>query len=310
MLCILFLALINSKMVVLWGVPEDEPLGRVYAYLKHWGKPVLFVNQRHLLDYQLRTVGGKVCLWHQQQQFSTDGVGGVYLRTNNFRELDEMKPHEAEWPTAEALENQLWDWVEDTQTARVLNKAAAMASNASKPYQAEIIKRAGFCTPRTLLTTSPQAVLAFREHHQAIIYKSISGERSIVSKLSDEHLKRLDFVKNCPTQFQEFVPGTDYRVHILADKVFACRIDSTQDDYRYDGTARLTDVRLPTHVAERCVALSQQLGLLFSGIDLRLTPDGHWYCFEVNPSPGYTYFERASGQRIAFEVACYLSHVA
>lgn len=293
-------------MVVLWGVPEDQPLGRVSAYLRHWRTPTLFINQRHLLDYQWDSHQ----IVHQQKQFSTQAVTGIYLRSNDFRELDEMQPHRSRWAEAEAFELRLWDWIEQSHTVRVLNKAAAMASNASKPFQAELIKQAGFLTPRTLITTSPAAVEEFWLEHQTIIYKSISGVRSIVSKLNDKHRQRLDFVRNCPTQFQEYVAGTDYRVHVLHDKVFACRIESRHDDYRYAKDTLMHDIQLPTHVAERCVRLSQQLGLTFSGIDLRRTPDGRWYCFEVNPSPGYTYFERATGQRIAFEVACFLAEAA
>jgi D-alanine-D-alanine ligase-like ATP-grasp enzyme len=28
-----------------------------------------------------------------------------------------------------------------------------------------------------------------------------------------------------------------------------------------------------------------------AGIDLRRTTDGRWVCFEVNPSPGFVYFD-------------------
>ncbi len=45
------------------------------------------------------------------------------------------------------------------------------------------------------------------------------------------------------------------------------------------------------------------MGLLVAGIDLRLTPDDEWYCFEVNPSPGFTFYEDAGGQPIAAAIA-------
>ena len=49
------------------------------------------------------------------------------------------------------------------------------------------------------------------------------------------------------------------------------------------------------------------LGLSFSGIDLKRTPQDDWYCFEVNPSPGYSYFEEQTGQRIADTLVRYLA---
>jgi len=32
-------------------------------------------------------------------------------------------------------------------------------------------------------------------------------------------------------------------------------------------------------------------------------PDGEWYCFEINPSPGFIYYERHSGLPISAALA-------
>jgi hypothetical protein len=39
--------------------------------------------------------------------------------------------------------------------------------------------------------------------------------------------------------------------------------------------------------------------LYFAGIDLRYTPYGAWFCLEVYPSPGFTFYETETGQSIA-----------
>ena len=62
-------------------------------------------------------------------------------------------------------------------------------------------------------------------------------------------------------------------------------------------------VELPDATAERCVALAAGLGLEFVGIDLKITPDGDAYCFEVNPCPAFSYYEANTGQPIARAVA-------
>jgi len=49
--------------------------------------------------------------------------------------------------------------------------------------------------------------------------------------------------------------------------------------------------------------LAAGLGLPVAGIDLRRTPSGRWYCFEVNPSPGFSYYEHATGQPLALSIA-------
>ena len=60
---------------------------------------------------------------------------------------------------------------------------------------------------------------------------------------------------------------------------------------------------VPPDLARRCRRLAHSLGLPLAGIDLRCTPDGRWYCFEVNPSPGFAYYERATGQPISQAIA-------
>jgi glutathione synthase/RimK-type ligase-like ATP-grasp enzyme len=60
---------------------------------------------------------------------------------------------------------------------------------------------------------------------------------------------------------------------------------------------------LPSEVADRCVRMAASMHLPLAGIDLRRTPGGEWYCFEVNPSPAFTAFESHTGQPITQAVA-------
>jgi len=60
---------------------------------------------------------------------------------------------------------------------------------------------------------------------------------------------------------------------------------------------------LPGHVAEACLQMAHSLGLILSGIDLRKAPDNQYYCFEINPSPGFIFYERMTGQPISEAVA-------
>jgi D-alanine-D-alanine ligase-like ATP-grasp enzyme len=55
-----------------------------------------------------------------------------------------------------------------------------------------------------------------------------------------------------------------------------------------DADVTVPRVALAADVAERSLRLTEALGLLVAGIDLRPATDGSWYCFEVNPCPGFT----------------------
>ena len=75
--------------------------------------------------------------------------------------------------------------------------------------------RMRIAVPETLITNDPAATIAFRDRHRLVVYKSMSGERSIVSPLTDLDLERLDRLRLCPVQFQAWVPGPDVRVHVV-----------------------------------------------------------------------------------------------
>jgi glutathione synthase/RimK-type ligase-like ATP-grasp enzyme len=215
--------------------------------------------------------------------------------------------------------------------ARVINRMAAMASNSSKPYQMQLIRQHGFAIPETLITNDPELVRGFFRQHKRVIYKSASGVRSIVSPFELEDFDRLERIRWCPTQFQAQVMGENLRVHVIGDQVFATHIRTGAVDYRYagrqGGRADLQAVELDEPLAQRCVELARSLGLAFAGIDLMLTDEpvsngmdaaedeatgivpsyGRVYCFEVNPNPGFSFYEAHTGQPIAEAVARYLA---
>jgi glutathione synthase/RimK-type ligase-like ATP-grasp enzyme len=117
----------------------------------------------------------------------------------------------------------------------------------------------------------------------------------------------IDAITHCPTQFQAYVPGIDWRAHVIGDEVHACRIRCEEDDYRVAGEqgrpVSLEAARLPPEIADRCRVLSQAMNLPLAGIDLRHDSNDVWHCFEVNPSPAFTFFEQATGQPLTAALA-------
>lgn len=190
----------------------------------------------------------------------------------------------------------------------VVNRLGGGMSNNSKAYQALLIRQCGLLTPPTLVTNDPEAARRFYQDCQGeVIYKSLSGIRSIVRRLQPEQLSRLSLLRHGPAQFQAYVPGVDVRVHTVGEQLFATRIYSGAVDYRYagreGGQVEMEPMTLPPAIAEACLGLARQLDLLMTGIDLKETPDGDYYCFEVNPSPGFLYYEKYSGQPISTALA-------
>jgi glutathione synthase/RimK-type ligase-like ATP-grasp enzyme len=200
------------------------------------------------------------------------------------------------------------DSIFDKIPCKVINRRNASLSNNSKPYQQLIIKKCGFSVPRTLITNSPNEVAKFyKQHQKEIIYKSISGIRSIVRKLKNEDLKRLNLVRNCITQFQEYIEGDNVRVHTIGKKIFATKVVSAAVDYRYASqegqVLRMESYDLPNDIGEKCMNLTKSLGLVLAGIDLKVTPENDYFCFEVNPSPAFLYYELYTHQPISAAIA-------
>lgn len=297
-------------MILLWGIERDEPIAAVKRALIRRGAPVFFVEQQHVLETRVDLeVNGHVTglLQVGTATVHLESVTACYLRpydSGRMRAVERSANGSEQRQHALQVDEALVAWGETTP-ARVINRPSRMASNNSKPYQMALIRQAGFAVPETLVTTDPQAVREFRERHGMVIYKSLSGIRSIVAQVNSEHHARLPDVANCPTQFQQYLPGIDYRVHVVGRTAFACEIASNDVDYRYSrsGKLQMRPCQIPADVRDRCVALSAALDLAVSGVDLRRTPAGEWYCFEANPSPGFTFFEQATGLPIAGAIA-------
>ncbi len=186
--------------------------------------------------------------------------------------------------------------------AMVINRTRSQITNSSKLYQSWIIKKYGFMIPDSISSNDAKQVKEFIKQHKkdGVIYKSISSERSEVRELVKSDIKNLSSIEYCPNLFQQKVAGVDIRVHAIATgEVFACEINSSEDDYRYDKNRSIVPIKIPKKVADACVKMTLDLGLYISGIDLRRTDKGEYYCFEVNPSPAFSWYEMQTGLPIA-----------
>jgi hypothetical protein len=303
-------------MILLWGSRRDGPLSSVATSLDALNRRAVFIDEMEPFHTELRiTADGDLCGWIATGDLVLDveAIKAAYIRPH-----DRRRSHRVGAPESGNRAHQQWDlswdalwtWCDMAQVP-VVNKPAAMSGCFSKTRQLPIIVSAGFAVPETLVTTDPDAATEFWNRHDAVVYKSISSTRSIVSRLTPSHRQRLADLRWCPGQFQEFVPGVDHRVHVVGERIFCSTIRSTADDYRYAGTQGDTVEISPSCVSdecsERCLELSRKFDLRVAGIDLRLAPDGTWYCFEINPSPAFSYYDREASRPIANGIAALLT---
>jgi hypothetical protein len=306
-------------MILFIGIPSEPPMAMAIDAARRARRRATILNQRqsHLADFAL-DVGddGEGLIGIQGKTRPLSEFRSVYVRTTEPHDLPEHRPRGRRLPDPAALERAiafhdlLNQWLEIT-AAVVVNRPAAMATNMSKPYQAIFALRAGLHSPPTLVTNDMAQLEQFRATHGRLVYKSVSSVRSIVQTLTRERAARLGLLRNLPTQFQAFVDGVNVRVHVVGDEVFATEIETEAVDYRYaarDGISMsMRPFSLPAEVADACRRLSGDLRLPFTGIDLKRSSDGRWFCFEANPSPAYSFYEGATGQPIADALVRYLA---
>jgi glutathione synthase/RimK-type ligase-like ATP-grasp enzyme len=304
-------------MILLCGIPSEPSMRLVREQLDRLQAPYVLFNQRQFADVDIEfemidgQMEGNIRLG--ESGYSLGQFEGVFTRMMDDQGLPEIRNEPAGSPHrihCRSVHETLARWYEIAPVP-VVNRAVPQTSNGSKPYQAQLIRKAGFLIPETLITNDPNLVMEFYSEQKRIIYKSISAVRSIVQEFEPQDLARLEQIRWCPTQFQAFIPGTNLRVHVMGDKVFPTAISSDATDYRYASrqtgeNAELREVELSDEVAERCIALSKSLELPLAGVDLKVTPDDEVYCFEVNPSPAFSYYESSTGQPISEAIARYL----
>ncbi len=191
-----------------------------------------------------------------------------------------------------------------------------MAEN--KPRQLRIARSLGLRVPETIVTNDPQAARRFVEKNGLAALKPLDhgelgtglvGHTSII-----DHWEREfdDDVKLVPHFLQQFVAKqADYRVTIVDDHVFSCRIDvSHHPQYAVDVRRGLADPSLQHdilpidhEIERRLIELVRALDLRFGAIDLVEDIDGNLWFLEINPSGQWAWIEERTGVGISDAIA-------
>ena len=285
-----FIAQLQASCPVFATVDEDRPCD--YHVQQEW------LDDRILV----RIVGGD-CL-------GTRAVSAIFVRHAVARILNPSHLNQM-FALQSSLNLKLLSVV-----CPVINPPANAYSNYSKPFQVGLLAEAGFDVPKTLVTNIPQEARQFHEEVDGrMIFKGVSNMMTFAQVFqADRHAKRLDLLPYCPTLFQEYIEGVDYRVHVVGDEVFVTKLVAENEDYRrsllieQDSTVIVCSSNLPPALLGKCVALTKKLGLIVSGIDFKETSNGRLVALELNPYPQFTFYEKRSGQPIMSAIITYLVH--
>lgn len=185
-------------------------------------------------------------------------------------------------------------------------------SNLSKVFHSAqlstLARTFGVSTPETMLTNNPASAKEFLREHASIICKGASAFKSTARLLDREDYERLSLVQNCPTLFQQCIPGPDVRVHAVNGRCFAEAIFCRDTDYRFSNNKSHALVDIPDNIQNFCVELTTALGCSFLGIDFKVhIASGKWYFLEANSMPAYQGYDKRAGGAISSALADYLT---
>jgi hypothetical protein len=144
--------------------------------------------------------------------------------------------------------------------------------------------------------------LHINSNYKRHVVKSLSSIRSIVKEF-ESNTDVFNLSKSTePVLFQQFIDGINIRVHVIDEYIYPIVIFSDSIDYRYENNInKFEETKIPNIIEKDCVAISKHLGLRFAGVDLLLTKDNEYFVLEVNPSPGYSYFEEQVNSKFISE---------
>jgi glutathione synthase/RimK-type ligase-like ATP-grasp enzyme len=236
------------------------------------------------------------------EQFSSHDVSVAwYRRSRQFTYEDSYIQREISVFLQCLWREMTWPWVNDPIAVDRAN---------SKLWQLRIASEIGFDIPDTLIGNQRNSVEG-RLKPGPVIAKTLGGaaiERygkryDLFSQLIPLSELETAAVGAAPCIFQEQVkPGTDVRVTVVGEHVFATDIDAPANyaDWRAAPREAVTycPIDLPAELVKRCRELCRTAGLIYGAFDFVRQPGDRYVFLEVNPSGQWGWIEHATGQRI------------
>jgi hypothetical protein len=281
--------------VLILGGPDDDHAAHMLNHLRSRGADAEFLDTRHFPASltiafdpasgagRFRLPGGRV--------LDFAAVSAVYWRQYHGVPPSRLPDPEQAYVAANDARG-LLEAVLIRLPCRWVNGWRAYQSHQTKPAQLAAVAALGVPVPATVVGNDAEAVRAFAAAHPRCIFKPVQGGAHArpltAAQLTDANLRNL---AHAPVTVQEEVPGTNVRVFVAGERVLGCVIRSEALDYRDDPDPRIDPHPLPAEVSGWCVRAARALDLVWTGIDLRLTPDGRYVFLEANPSPMFLGFE-------------------
>jgi glutathione synthase/RimK-type ligase-like ATP-grasp enzyme len=295
-------------VIIIAGSPHDKTIRHTVQRARQRGVRFRFFDILRFIregsfrwDFQDR--GGRLSYGEDHLDLPHPSISAVYLRLIDI--ADRVPPEERDGVTVRM--RVLGEALRDVET-KMVNRPGRDMSNWAKGYHQQLLAQCGFAVPRTLVTNDEAAARAFIAEVPLVVFKGVSGMKTIASELTPDRHPKLSLLGGCPVLFQERIVGADVRTHLIGDAHISERILSSGVNYQYDhGRKAFEPITIPDRVAESCRAYAAMSGLSFIGFDFMVSDDGAYFALEANPLPGYDSYDQRLGYPISDALLEHLS---
>jgi len=196
----------------------------------------------------------------------------------------------------------------------ILNDPYAETRAKRKPFQLSVAHGLGLNIPETVISNDPRAVQTFWERQgRNCIYKTLTpmeGGLLETRRLTAADFDDIDKVRHAPIIVQEIVKGLDIRINVIGDVIFGAEaaptIKEAELDCRIDPKLKWEKHAIDEALQRDLRAFARRLGLHYGSIDMRLTPEGTYVFFEINPSGQFLFIEIDTGHPLSDAMAAML----
>lgn len=298
-------------MLICLGSLADPTFRHTLAALDRRGHPCEVVDLAYLvLRGHLRSEGENAApleIAIGDARWQITGADSVFTR---LIDLAQHAPSPALSQRARALQIALIEAL-GTSEARVMNRPAAGRDNHSKPFHAARLARVtGARIPAWRLTSDPERIDAFvASCENGVILKGASGVKTWARAFDwRADAAQLASLSIAPAYLQERIVGPDVRVHSVAGRLFAERIECEEVDYRVAAEKRFTPCETPDAIITLCGDVAGAMAAPLLGIDFKIEREtGRWFLLEANPMPCYEAYDRRAHGEISEAVTDWLT---
>lgn len=193
--------------------------------------------------------------------------------------------------------------------ARVINPPHTWDLHGQKPFEVEAYRVHDLPVPRTITTSSPEALLELPADVERWITKGLVGGYGYTQAFEppSTRAQAQALLADGPRLVQQRIEGDNVRAFVAGGELLGAAevhsADPTEVDSRRD-TARLRRVTLPEQARHVALVAARLLQIPFTAVDLmREASSGRYWLLECNSAPFFVEFERQTGIDVSSAVA-------